>query len=93
MLQAIVGAGLPEPVRQLRVVVDDRVYFLDLAYPQVKLAIEVDGFEYHRGRGVFDRDRSRQNDLVRAGWTVLRFTSQSSDDEIVAAVREFVFVR
>ena len=91
--RAIIASGLPEPVRQLRVVVDGRVYRLDLAYPAVMLAIEVDGFEYHRGRDVFDRDRVRQKDLVRAGWTVLRFTSESSDDEIVAAVREFVFVR
>ena len=93
VLRAIVAAGLPEPVRQFRVVVDDRVYFLDLAYPEPKLAIEVDGFEYHRGRDVFDRDRMRQNDLVRVGWTVLRFTSRSSDHEIVAAVRQLVFAR
>lgn len=87
VLRAITAAGLPEPVRQHRVVVGERTYYLDLAYPDRKVAIEVDGFDYHRDRGAFDGDRRRQNDLVGAGWTVLRFTSTSSDDEIAAAVR------
>ena len=93
VLRVLVDGGLPEPVRQYRVVVDDQTYFLDLAYPEHMVAIEVDGFDFHRARGVFDRDRVRQNDLVRAGWTVLRFTSESTAEEIVAAVRPFLFGR
>jgi hypothetical protein len=89
----LVVAGLPAPVRQFKVVVDGRVYFLDLAYPDVKLDIEVDGFDFHRTRTVFDADRVRQNDLVRVDWTVLRFTSRSAPEEIVSAVRPFLFVR
>ena len=73
--------------------VSGRVYFLDLAYPDVKLDIEVDGFDFHRTRTVFDADRVRQNDLVRVDWTVLRFTSRSAPEEIVSAVRPFLFVR
>ena len=87
----LVGAGFPPPVRQHRVVVDGSTYFLDLAYPERHLAIEVDGFEFHRERAVFDADRSRQNDLVRAGWTVLRFTSRSTRADILATVRPFLF--
>jgi len=93
VLRVLVDAGLPPPVRQFRVVIHGHVYFLDLAYPEPKLAIEVDGYDFHRGREVFDRDRSRQNDLVGAGWTVLRFTSQSTPDEIVSAVSQFLFGR
>ena len=91
--EAIVAAGLPAPVRQHRVVVGTRTYFLDLAYPDRRLAIEVDGFDFHRGRAVFDRDRLRQNDLVGAGWTVLRFTSSSTTPEIVAALSPLLFGR
>ena len=93
VFDALVGAGLPAPVRQFKVVVAQRNYYLDLAYPNVKLDIEVDGFEFHRGRDVFDADRRRQNDLVGAGWTVLRFTSRTSVSEIVAAVRAVLFGR
>jgi very-short-patch-repair endonuclease len=47
---------------------------VDAAYPALKLAIEVDGFEHHSTPDAFQHDRSRQNDLVTIGWTVLRFT-------------------
>jgi very-short-patch-repair endonuclease len=33
-----------------------------------------DSREHHEGAEVFQRDRARQNDLVLAGWTILRFT-------------------
>lgn len=49
-------------------------YFIDIAFPHLKLAIEIDGVEYHTGRAAVERDLARQNDLVCAGWTVLRFT-------------------
>jgi hypothetical protein len=89
----LVDAGFPAPARQLRVVANGHTYFLDLAYPDVMLAIEVDGFEFHHARDAFDRDRARQNDLVSVGWTVLRFTSRSTEAEILERVRPFVFGR
>ena len=47
---------------------------VDFAFPDRRLAIEVDGYEHHASLDAFQRDRARQNDLVAAGWTVLRFT-------------------
>jgi len=93
VLGIVVAAGLRPPTRQHRVVIDGRVYFLDLAYPKERIAIEVDGFEFHRSRQAFDEDRTRQNDLVRAGWSVLRFTSRSTAEEILATVRSLLFER
>ena len=43
-------------------------------YAELRLAIEVDGFEHHSSPDAFQRDRTRQNRLVALGWTVLRFT-------------------
>src|SRR4051794_27421961 len=91
--ECLAGAGRPAPIAQHKVVVDGRAYYLDFAYPEVRLALEVDGFDFHRSRVVFDSDRRRQNDLVAAGWTVLRFTSRSTAQEIVTAVRTFLFGR
>ena len=51
-----------------------RRYFIDVAFPRALLAIEVDGLAHHSDRLAFQRDRRRQNDLVAAGWTILRFT-------------------
>lgn len=50
------------------------VYFLDIAFPDDLLVIEVDGYEFHSSRDAFERDRVRQNDLAADGWTVLRLT-------------------
>ncbi|HMC09505.1 MAG TPA: DUF559 domain-containing protein, partial [Actinomycetota bacterium] len=46
---------------------------LDCAYPQVRLAVEGDGWQSHSGRAQWEDDLGRQNILVAAGWTVLRF--------------------
>lgn len=50
------------------------IYYLDVAFPAHRLAIEIDGREFHEGAEVFESDRWRQNDIVLAGWRVLRFT-------------------
>ncbi|MSX01113.1 MAG: DUF559 domain-containing protein [Actinobacteria bacterium] len=67
-------AGLPSPVAQYRVTANGHNYRIDLCYPDCMLAIEGDGFSFHGGRQAFESDRVRQNDLVLAGWRVLRFT-------------------
>ena len=46
---------------------------VDLAYPELRIAIEIDG-KVHLQPEVRERDLPRQNDLVLLGWTVLRFT-------------------
>lgn len=49
-------------------------YEIDLAFVADKIAIEVDGWAWHRDVERFNRDSERQNVLVNAGWHVLRFT-------------------
>jgi very-short-patch-repair endonuclease len=68
-------AGLPDLVLQHEVWHAGRfVARIDAAYPELKLAIEVDGYEHHSSPEAFQRDRTRQNQLIALGWTVLRFT-------------------
>ena len=67
--------GLTIPAFQYEVWSSGRfVARVDAAYPDVLLAIEVDGYEPYSSPDAFQRDRVRQNYLVRLGWTVLRFT-------------------
>ncbi|MDI1461929.1 DUF559 domain-containing protein [Catellatospora sp. KI3] len=53
---------------------DGLIGALDLGFEEVLLAVEVDGRAWHSAGDRFQHDRTRQNRLVRAGWTVLRFT-------------------
>jgi very-short-patch-repair endonuclease len=47
---------------------------IDIAFPEAKLAIEVDGWAWHMDVDRFRGDRRKGNALVRAGWQLLRFT-------------------
>ena len=84
-------AGLPAPVLQ-HVVKDGDGRFLgqvDLAWPDRRVLVEFDG-NVHRERRVFVDDLRRQNGLVLAGWTVLRFTSADvlgRPEQVMAAIR------
>lgn len=49
---------------------------IDVAFLQLRLAIEVDGIAWHSDPSRFQSDRTKQNKLTAEGWTVLRFTWQ-----------------
>ena len=53
----------------------DYVARVDLALPGLRIAIEHDGRAVHDRADAFVTDRRRQNALIAAGWTVLRFTA------------------
>ena len=57
---------------------------VDAVWPAARLAVELDGWDGHKTRAAFQRDRTRSNDLQAAGWTVLRFTH----DDLVRRPRE-----
>jgi hypothetical protein len=84
-------AGLPMPVLQYVVRDGDHRFLgrVDLAWPARRVLVEFDG-NVHRERSVFVGDLRRQNGLVLAGWTVLRFTSADvlgRPEQVIAAIR------
>lgn len=71
--------------------VGSSLFFIDIAFRGVKLAIEIDGRLYHSGSEAFETDRWRQNLLILDGWYVLRFTHSMIDErpaEVIEMVRE-----
>jgi very-short-patch-repair endonuclease len=54
-----------------------RKFRLDVAFPDAKLCVELDGWEWHgKHKSDFHRDRERQNLLTLNGWRILRFTAK-----------------
>ena len=49
-------------------------YKVDVAFPDQKVVIEVDGWAFHSDAEVFVKDRNRQNIIALLGWKVIRFT-------------------
>lgn len=85
-------AGVPEPVLEHIVLTPGGSFLarVDLAYPALRIAIECDSDRWHSGRQRRQADLERQNRLVLAGWTILRFTWDDLIDQphlIVAQVR------
>ena len=72
--------------QQFRVVVGGEAFFLDAAIPDRRIAVEYFGFDPHRTRSAFGRDHRRARLLASTGWTVLVFTAEDSDAEIVGSV-------
>lgn len=63
-------------VREYQGAVPGRRFRLDIALPDIKLAVEVDGWQYHgKFKDAHAKDRERQNLLVLEGWQVLRFSA------------------
>jgi len=63
---------------------------VDIAFVTERLAIEIDGWAWHHSPDRFQRDRAKQNQLVGAGWTVLRFTwfdLTNRPDDVIRQVR------
>lgn len=72
-LQLLRDAGLPLPVRQYPVVTPFGPRYLDLAFADPRLAIELDGMESRLDPEVFLDERARQNLIEAQGWTFRRF--------------------
>jgi len=65
----VTGWKANHPVR-----IRGHLYFIDIAFVRARLAVEIDGRLHEDDPSIFEQDRYRQNELVRAGWRVLRFT-------------------
>jgi very-short-patch-repair endonuclease len=83
-------AGLPEPVPQHQVVVGEHLFVLDFAWPDAKVALEVDGFVAHRTRPAFDRDRAKVIALRAAGWEVVAVTAKTTPEPALALLRRLI---
>lgn len=92
MLRMLLRNGLPTPVLQYEVrergVLVARV---DAAYPQWKIAIEYESYEWHTDPHALDRDTERERRLLRAGWSVVRVTAKHLRDgglDVASTIRD-----
>lgn len=66
---------VPAWVQQHRIrLPDGRRVRLDAAYPEARVAVELDGAAFHGSREARERDLRRDTALAALGWVVLRFS-------------------
>jgi predicted transcriptional regulator of viral defense system len=51
-----------------------RVARVDFAYPDRRIAIEIDGLRYHASRRSLEADAARQNEIAMSGFRLYRYT-------------------
>lgn len=92
MARLLRAAGLPPARFQFVIQAPDGTVLaiVDFAYPEILLALEVDGYEVHGSPRAMAKDFVRQNGLVPLGWRVLRFTWAQvvrNPDDVAATVK------
>lgn len=84
LIAILAGAGVVEPTSEY-VFARPRLWRFDLAWPELRLAVEVEGGIWMRrghhssGKG-FESDCEKYNTAAIAGWKVLRVTPGMIDD-------------
>ena len=88
LASALRRAGITALTAGVSVVASGRRCWLDFAVVEKMVAVEVDGYGPHSDPEVFRSDRERQNALILAGWTVLRFTPWQIRNELDSVLRQ-----
>jgi hypothetical protein len=84
-IQAIVAAGMPEPIRQHPLVLlSGEVIHLDLAWPGIKFAVEPGHTWWHGGDARMTADYARDRACGEVGWLVIRFDEAMRTDLVFA---------
>jgi very-short-patch-repair endonuclease len=86
LIEALEAVGLPEPARQYPLeLLSGEVIHLDIAWPEVKLAVEPGAATFHSGALAVRRDQARDRACVELGWQVVRFDEEIRADFTAAA--------
>ncbi len=89
-LLALRAEGMPEPMREYRFAPPRRFRF-DFAWPLWRVAVEIEGGEFARGRHVrgagYVRDCEKYNLAVQLGWRVFRFAGSEVRRDPFGCVR------
>jgi len=72
------------------VVVEGRDRWIDRAFIESRVAVEVKGWSVHGGRQALDDDADREEALVAAGWCVFPVTSRTDPIRLVDRLRHAI---
>jgi len=61
---------------------------IDFAWPELRLAVEIDGWAYHSSLDSFRSDRQKDNALQAAGWARLHFTLHDLEEDPIGCAEK-----
>jgi very-short-patch-repair endonuclease len=92
VLPLLLRRSLPAPLLNAPVQIANGRIEVDFLWPDRRFALEADSRDFHGTAVAFERDRWRDRELLRAGYTVLRVTHRQAETE-AAAVANTIAVR
>ena len=85
------ATGLPRPKVQYTIVENGkRVVRADFAWPDVKVAVLAQGYQFHHGRQQFEKDSKQSTLLAAAGWLVLNPTWREINEAPAAFIQHAI---
>ncbi len=84
----MLDGGLPEPLLQYEIVDrDGRLWRVDFAWPDRRVAVEYDGFDWHSSPEALRRDRQKRAALEEIDWRVVSIVSDDVRRHLDVMVR------
>ena len=87
-LALVRGAGLSPPALNVRI----EKMRVDAVWRAERVAVELDGYRWHRTRSRIEADRDREAKLRRRGWTPLRYSARQVFDQPLVVVGDLASV-
>ncbi|MGN6663821.1 MAG: type IV toxin-antitoxin system AbiEi family antitoxin [Solirubrobacterales bacterium] len=84
VLPLLARRGLPAPLLNAPVEVANGRIEVDFLWPEQRFALEADSRDFHAIHVAFERDRWRDRELLRAGYSTLRVTHRQAETEAAA---------
>jgi len=84
VLPLLVQRDLPPPLFNAPVKIANGRIEVDFLWPEQRFAVEADSRDFHGTAMAFERDRWRDRELMRAGYSVLRVTHHEAEHEAEA---------
>jgi very-short-patch-repair endonuclease len=90
VLPLVIQRNLPPPLFNAPVQIANGRIEVDFLWPEHRFALEADSREFHGTAVAFERDRWRDRELMRAGYSVLRVTHREAEGEADAVAATVV---
>jgi very-short-patch-repair endonuclease len=84
VLPLILRRGIPAPLLNAPVKLAKGRIEVDFLWPEQRFVVEADSRDFHGTAVAFERDRWRDRELMRAGYSTLRVTHQQAESETKA---------
>ncbi|BBX07219.1 type IV toxin-antitoxin system AbiEi family antitoxin [Mycolicibacterium aichiense] len=84
----LINAGFPRPHTQIPITRPcGRWYYLDMGWPDLRVAVEYDGEHHRTSRTAYTVDVDRQDYLGSVGWVVVRVLADHRRSDVISRVR------